>query len=37
VIAVITVLFGARVLWQRWKSGWKLDPDQAEAHTLSEG
>ncbi len=37
VIAVITVLFGARVLWQRWKSGWKLDPHQAEAHTLSEG
>jgi putative tricarboxylic transport membrane protein len=37
VIAGIVVLFGARVLWQRWKSGWKLDPRQAEAHMLSEG
>jgi hypothetical protein len=37
VIAVITLFFGARIVWQRWKSGWKLDPRQAEAHTLSEG
>jgi putative tricarboxylic transport membrane protein len=37
VIACIVLLFGARVLWQRWKSGWKLDPHQAEVHMLSEG
>ncbi|NIP48075.1 MAG: Tat pathway signal protein [Gammaproteobacteria bacterium] len=37
VIGVLVVLFGAHLLWKRWKSGWKLDPRESEAHTLSEG
>jgi len=36
-IATIVLLFGAWTLWKRWKSGWALDPRQAEAHVLSEG
>jgi putative tricarboxylic transport membrane protein len=36
VIATIVVVYGARTLWKRWKSGWELDASLAEKHTLLE-